>query len=188
MVEIWKDIKDYEGLYQISDRGNVKSLNYNKTGKEKLLKKGKDDDGYLYVVLYFHGERKHHKIHRLMCKCFLENIENKEQVNHKNGIKSDNAIENLEWCTHTENQRHAWNTGLKKALTGEKHPLYNKHGIDHTSSKEIDRYTKDNVYIDTFINAKIASQILNINYSCISMCCNGKRNTAGGFIWKYKQL
>ena len=109
--EIWKDVVGYEGIYQVSNLGRVKSLNYNHTGKEKVRKLDLGRKGYYLVVLCKGGKRKAHIVHRLVMLAFIG--ESDLQVNHKNGIKTDNRLENLEYCTASENIRHSFDTGLK---------------------------------------------------------------------------
>lgn len=99
-MEIWKDIPGYEGLYRISNLGNVKSLKF---GKERILRPGKDNHNYLIVVLCKDGKHKTRLIHRLVAFAFIPKVEGKEFVDHINGIRDDNRIENLRWCTHREN-------------------------------------------------------------------------------------
>jgi len=121
MEEIWKDVKGYESYYQVSSLGSVKSLGNNKFKKEKVLKFGKDKVGYCLVNLCVNGKVKMYKVHRLVALTFLENPENKPQVNHINAIKNDNRVENLEWNTYSENIRHAFDNGLNKGRKGEIH-------------------------------------------------------------------
>jgi len=111
MEEIWKDIVGYEGLYQVSDFGNVKSLNFNKTKKEKLHKPFLSN-GYLRVIFSKNNVQKKFTIHRLSATAFIENPLNLPQVNHKDGIKTNNYRNNLEWCTQSENTKHAHKLGL----------------------------------------------------------------------------
>ena len=105
MNEIWKDIKGYEGLYKVNDKGNVKSLNYNKTGVEKELKQSINTHGYCFVELS--GRTK--LIHRLVADAFIPNPDNMPQVNHKDENKLNNCAENLEWCTATQNANYGTN-------------------------------------------------------------------------------
>lgn len=118
-LEEWRDIPDYPN-YQVSNLGNVKSKErYTKAKgneiihrKEKLLKPQTDNKGYKYVRLYNSVGFKTKKIHRLVAEIFIENKENKPQVNHKDGNKSNNNVSNLEWCTDLENKQHAIKNGL----------------------------------------------------------------------------
>ena len=101
--EIWKPIENYEGLYEVSNMGRVKSLNYRKTGKEGIRKAWKDRGGYLQVHLYKDGKVKRCLVHRLVATVFCENPEGYDEVNHLNEDKTDNRAENLEWCNHSYN-------------------------------------------------------------------------------------
>ena len=109
--EIWRDIRGYEGIYQVSNFGRVKSL---KRCREKILKPNLCTDGYLAVTLYRNGCRKNYLVHRLVAESFLPNIENKLFVDHINGNKIDNHLENLRWATPSENQEYAISFGLIK--------------------------------------------------------------------------
>lgn len=122
MQEVWKDVSGYEGLYQVSTLGRVKTLGcvreysdgrvYNYP--EKILKQS-NSRGYTTVHFYRDGKRSHgQSVHRLVVDAFLPNPENKVTVNHINGIKSDNRLENLEWATYKENNNHAYSVGLHK--------------------------------------------------------------------------
>jgi len=120
MGEIWKDIKGWEGFYQISNFGNVKSLkrksSIGRLLKERLLKPTPDTKGYLRVAFHIKSKATHYSVHRLVGLMFLENPLNKEQINHKDGNKENNNVSNLEWCTNKENSDHAYNTGLKDRM------------------------------------------------------------------------
>lgn len=111
-MEVWKDIKGYESLYQVSNTGKIKSLRF---GRERILKPIKRQ-GYLRVDLI----SKWFSVHRLVALHFIPNPENKPEVNHKDGDKKNNCVDNLEWNTAQENMRHAHDTGLKHGLKGEK--------------------------------------------------------------------
>lgn len=128
MNEIWKDITGLEGIYQISNLGRVKSLERKRKGpynrimhlKEKIIKGRAVGIGYYAVQIERDGSKKNNKIHKLVAEHFISNPENKPCVNHINGIKTDNRVENLEWVTHSENNQHAYDKGLKISLKGEK--------------------------------------------------------------------
>lgn len=117
-METWKDIPGYEGLYQVSDFGNVKSLR----GKEKILKPSSNGKGYLTLILSKNNKRYYPYVHRLVGELFVENPDNKPEINHKDGNKANNHKDNLEWCTHLENIKHSCRTGLKvsKGAVGER--------------------------------------------------------------------
>jgi len=117
--ETWSDIKGYEGVYKISTHGNVRSFTSHKNGEQ--LKPASDKFIYKWVNLSKNGEHKKHLIHRLVASAFIENKHGFEQVNHIDGNKLNNHVENLEWCTKSQNMKHAFKIGLQ-SLAGEKHP------------------------------------------------------------------
>ena len=113
--EIWKDIEGYEGKYQVSNYGNVRSLMYHNTkGIKRIssLKPATDGKGYLRCALSKNNILTTFKVHRLVAQAFIPNPLNLPQVNHLNGDKQDNRVENLEWCTNSMNQKHAYKIGL----------------------------------------------------------------------------
>lgn len=127
-AEIWLPIKGYEGLYEISNRGRVKALSRrvdsgkcHREWKEHLSAYGTDAKGYFRVALSKNGKSETRKVHRLVAEAFLPNPKNLPQVNHKDGNKQNNAVENLEWCDGSENLHHAYLIGLKK-VNGEHNP------------------------------------------------------------------
>lgn len=177
--EIWKDILGYEGKYMVSNWGRVKSLNYNKTGKERIMKLTKASNGYLQVNLSKDGKRKFCYVHRLVATAFCENPEGYTVVNHINENKADCRANNLEWCSRSYNN--TYNDRAKKAgkKTSEKntnHPKLSKSviGINKISGLKLE-----------FPSISEAKRCTNISQSHICACCKGKRNSAGGYVWYY---
>ena len=120
IMENFIDIKGFEGIYQISNLGNVKSFKY---GKEKILKACTNTTGYFQFCLILNKKSFHFLQHRLISEAFIPNPENKCDINHINGIKKDNRIVNLEWNTRSENLYHAFANGLSKKRQGVKHKM-----------------------------------------------------------------
>ena len=181
MNEIWKDIPGYEGLYQVSNLGRVKSLGryVKKRSKlafqdERMLCSPKDKYGYLIVTLCREGKPKKKKVHRLVAQAFIPNPENKETVNHINGDKNNNTAMNLEWNTSTENLKHAYAVGLN----GRNHFINNK------NSKAVAQFDKNLNFIKIHPSMQEAGRNgFSVNEIC--KCCKGKIKTHKGYIWKY---
>lgn len=174
-MEEWRDIKGYEGLYQVSNAGRVRSLDREVKGK---FLKGKvlscySKHTYPVVALCNAEGKKCVRVHRIVAEAFLENYYNLPEVNHIDGNKNNNCVENLEWCTRTENVNHAWRTGLMSAPPAEE-------------MIEVEMYVGD-FKLATFCSLDVAEQITKIASADICKCCKGKRKTAGGFRWKYKE-
>ena len=173
-AEIWKDIKGYEGLYQISNFGNVKRIQSNKYIKPH------NEKGYIRVALCKNNKVKHLYLHRLIATAFIPNPENKSDVNHKDGNKMNNKINNLEWTTRKENMNHAKDTGLWKFTDNM------KKGLDQ--SKPVYQYDRQYHLINNYPSVIQASLITGINHGNICSCCEGRRKTAGNYIWSYLKL
>jgi hypothetical protein len=177
-LEIWKDIKGYDGLYQVSNLGRVKSFVIMPNGK--ILKPSIDNVGYSRNTLTKNKKPKHIYTHRLVAQAFIKNPKNKATVNHKDGNKLNNVPSNLEWCTQKENLQHAHKTGLFNFNKNKTRFLK----VLKKRRKPIIMLTIDDVYIKEFDCAKYAYEETKINN--ITNCCLGKRKTAGGYKWKFK--
>lgn len=187
--EIWKDIKDYSN-YQVSNYGNIKSKKrlvntvYNsKRGiKERILKPNINTNGYYVVTLYNKDGKSNPKlIHRLVAETFIDNYYNYPVINHKDGNKLNNCVDNLEFCTQSHNVKESYRLGLETPqLTG-----LGKFGIKNKKSrkiKQIDMIT--NEILNIFYGVSEAERETNINFRNIDMCLKNKRKSAGGYKWE----
>lgn len=178
MQEIWKDVVGYEGIYKVSNFGNVMSFQPNCKSAQCLTPF--DNGGYFRVTLIKNRKRTNHLVHRLVADAFIPNPENKEAVNHIDGCKTNNRVDNLEWVTKGENTRHAIKIGLRSA--------YVPRGVNRPKryrSRKVYQYDKDGNLIKEWNGAVDAANDLGLNPNCIYRCCAGKRATHGGFGWKY---
>lgn len=174
--ETWKNIPGYEN-YQISSFGRVKSLNYNRTGKEKLLKLKLSSKGYYYVPLCKNGEMKNFRVHRLVSLVFISNPSNKPFVDHINGDRLDNRVENLRWCTNKEN------CNFPLAKKNRSQSLINN---PKKSKAVLQLDINTGEVINEFPSIMEVERQLGIGRGSISHCCNGKYKTAYGYYWRYK--
>lgn len=185
MQEIWKDIKGYESHYQVSNLGRIKSLYFkNKYGvihREKILKTGFNKK-YYHVILSNEGETKMFYVHRLVAEAFIPNPENKPQINHIDGNKTNNNVNNLEWCTPSHNVKEAYKIGLIKIKKGSDNYHFNK---PSKRRKKVGQYDKNNNLIRIWDCAGLVEKELNISANNIRECCRNNRLKAGNYIWKY---
>ena len=171
MNEVWKDIEDFEGLYQVSNFGRVKSLERTRKGIKnsncflagRILKNKHNNKGYCFVGLCKNKKITYVRPHRLVAEYFILNPDNKPQVNHIDGNKDNNRIDNLEWMTNAENMQHALANGL----------VNNKKQIRCVETQEI------------FDSIRAAAKKYNLNEPHLSNCCKGKRKTHKGYHWEY---
>lgn len=166
-MEIWKDVIGYEGLYKISNLGRVKS--FVRCTEGKILNILFDKKGYPKSHLTKDGKTKYVNIHRLVAKAFITNTENKPCINHIDGNKENNSVDNLEWSTYSENNKHAYDNGLRRK-----------------TKIKIEQYSLDGKFIKEWDSALDVQNELKIAKSNIASVCKGKRKTTGGYIWKYK--
>lgn len=192
-MEIWKAVVGYEGLYEVSNIGRVQSLNRTeifssskglavtrpRIGKIIIQK---DNKGYKRAYLSKGGKVKAFITHRLVAIAFISNPNNYPEINHINGIRDDNRVENLEWCTTSQNMRHAYDV-LKRQISPN---VINVFGGDHPASTPILQYDLNGNFIREWPSAIEIQRELNVNSPNIIACCRGKQQTCGGFSWKHK--
>ena len=165
--ETWKPIKNYEGLYEISSLGNVKSLEGKSNHKKSILLKpyiGKDN--YYQVKLQKNKKIENKRINRLVAEAFIPNPKNKPQVNHIDCNKMNNNVDNLEWVTESENAIHSYKFN-KKRLTG------------------VNQYTLKDKFLKKYESLSEAARETKIKYQSIQKVCKGEYKQAGGYIWRY---
>lgn len=175
--EQWRPVNGYEGLYEVSSLGRVKSLNYNHTGREKILKSGKHRDGYLQVDLCKNGKRKMFRVHRLVAEAFLPNHEGLPEVNHRNEDKTNNCVSNLEWCSSKYNTNYG-SRNKKIAASMTNNPAFSK-------PVEASKYPDFREIELRFLSAAEAERN-GYNKGGVAACCRGCFNYEGNN--KYKNL
>ena len=201
MKEIWKDIEGYEGLYQISNQGRIKALNFARSGKEGIVKQQLNEQGYNVVYLSSNNEKRRFAVHRLVAITFIPNLENKPCVDHINTIKSDNSVENLRWVTHKENCNNELTkehmSKARKECRAKRSYTTRKKGFvtsDEIRAK-ISRSMGGRKILclttgEVFETASEASRKYNLTPTNVLNCCKGKRKSAGKIneqklIWQY---
>lgn len=168
-MEQWRDIIGYEGLYQVSDLGRVKALNYHREGRECVLNYWKTSGGYLVVGLCKDGKRSRCLVHRLVAEAFIPNPDGYKEVNHIDENKANNSVTNLEWCDTNYNINYGTrNERVGKAL-----------------SKPVFQYTKDGTLVKSYPSGMDAMRRTGYSNANIAFCCNGRYKQAYGYLWSY---
>ena len=170
MEEIWKDIEGYEGLYQVSNMGRVKSV------RKNIILSQSIKNGYKRVALCANNNPKDYYIHRLVATAFIPNHDNLPQVNHKDENKTNNCVNNLEWCTQEYNLNYG--TGTRRSQ------LANTNG---KCSKPVLQYTLEGIFIKEWKSTMDVQRNLGFDHANISKCCRGEYAYAYSYIWKYKK-
>ena len=178
MVEVWKAVDGTNGMYEVSNTGKLRSLNYKKTGKVKELRPAPDPKGYMKTMLPFDGRWKTVKIHRLVATAFIPNVDGLPQVNHKDGNKANNSVDNLEWSTQIDNAHHALKNGLfenslKATANANEHRKKAVVAIDDCGNRR------------TFPSINEASRQLNVGRRHIQSVLKGERNQTGGYVFVF---
>ena len=177
--ELWKPVKDWEQYYEISNYGRVRRIRYDDNSKKEqyrlpyYLKPKKDKDGYLKYALCLKRKNKYYFAHRLVATHFIDNVKKKPCVNHKDGDKQNNYVNNLEWCSIRYNNVHALENGLRNMK-------------NNKLSKEVYQYDMDGNLVNIFQSANDAKRITGYSQGHISECCRGEIKQYNGYIWKYK--
>lgn len=183
MEEIWKDIPEFNGLYQVSSFGRFRGVtrvvqfgNQRRTVVGKILRAFPKKEGYLKISFL----KNTRYAHRVVAEVFIDNPNDLKQVNHKNGNKTDNRVENLEWISSSDNHKHAY------SVLGRKCYAAGKFGAESKRSKPILQYSIIGSFVKEFSCAAEASREVGIGESNIRQCVRGVTKTAKGFIWKSK--
>jgi len=168
MVEEWRDVKGYEGLYQVSNLGNVKRVGKATGATVGRIISGWKQKGYILCALWNHRKSEKCQVHRLVAEAFLPNPQNLPQVNHKDENKSNNCVDNLEWCDAKYNSN--FGTRTERSSIGK--------------WKKVNQYTIDGRFVKTWLSGKDAVEN-GFSQSGISNCCRGIIKTSGGFVWRF---
>lgn len=180
MQEVWKDIDGYEGLYQVSNHGRVKSLNYKRTGKAKVLSLKENNCGRMHVEIRRDGKKKDFLVHRLVASAFIPNPNNYPEINHMDENPKNNATWNLEWCTGLYNVRYSTARHPERALNRKPTDKYGRR-LDLM----IEQIDASGSTVKIWQNSRTIFSETGMSDWSISECCRGKRKTAYGYIWRY---
>ena len=181
-METWKPVVGYEGLYEVSDLGNVRSINWANTGVVKNLYLKPHTRGYLQVELAFCEKKKMFLVHRLVAEAFVPNEKNLPQVNHKDEDKTNNRADNLEWCDRSYNAKYSMDLHPERA----KIRNYDRTGKHKCrNNKKVNQFTLNGELIKTWSNSREIFTTTGMSDWSISECCRGNRKKAYGYMWSY---
>ena len=180
--EIWKDITWYEWLYQVSNFGKILSTKRKNT-KWWILRPWSNPQGYEIASIYLNWVQKYYTVHRLVALAFIPQEEWKDQVNHKDGNKKNNRVDNLEWCTMSENLKHSFRVLGRKVCKTWTWKFWSL----HHNAKAIEQYSLEWEFIREFWWMAEATREVWVDRASIYSCCMGKYKQAWWFIWKYKK-
>lgn len=173
----WSSVIGYEGLYEVSNDGRVRTVRHMTNGHEipsrELAVSIYKSQRYARVRLYKKGKPKDHMVHRLVAEAFIPNPKNKPQVNHIDGNRTNNRADNLEWCTQAENNRHAIDNGLQ-----------NPYIAIEATKKKVLQIDMDGTIVKEWESLTAAATALGLQVSNISHCCSGKIGSTGGYKWR----
>lgn len=185
MQEIWKNIDGYEGKYQISNLGNVKSLNYGGRGYARNLVPKINNSGRLWVELMKDGKKRQFLIHRLVGMAFIPNPDNLPQINHKDENPKNNRVDNLEWCTNLYNFHYSFDRHPERHRKRQYNPTGKKKVHHNRIDVNVWQIDKAGNKIKLWNDVSTIARELGVHQWSVTQCCNGVRKTAGGFKWQF---
>lgn len=192
-MEKWKEIPGYDGKYEVSTYGNVRCVNYRRSGKSQLMKLQLSKHNYFMITLRQEGKNVNRAVHRLVALTWIPNPNNLPEIDHINSDPSDNRIENLRWCTKQENHQNPATIAKRKLIKPKSKP-YSKNPITEQRRRQISLALSKPVVqmnllrkvIREFESITQAGKETNAHPSAINKCCRGKAKSAGGYKWRYK--
>lgn len=174
-VEVWREVKEFAGKYEVSNFGRVRSLDYRHTGQARVLRPSMSTDGYLLVDIFKDGKKTRKFVHRVVAEAFIENPSNLTQVNHRNEIKEDNRVENLEWISQKDNINYG--TGNERR---------SKAQLNHPKkSKRVLQFDRSGNLLREWLSTSEVERQTGWCQGHISLACRGKLKTTHGFVWRY---
>lgn len=208
MEEVWKPVKEFEEIYEVSNAGRVRRVGYyTKNGKfiPAHIVKDKGCNGYRYITLTKDGLQYSRSIHRLVGFAFVNGYFEGAEIDHINAIRDDNRCENLRWTDRKGNMANPITKDrtdkVRPVMPGEKNPMYGRHhteeakekcrapniGTKNHGARKVNQYDKDGTFVESYGCVEYAAESVGIPASNISRCCRGKCRSAAGYIWEYAE-